>query len=76
MHCGFSRVLTMQKDFVDLFYLMTAESMSGFGLWGREAYPERPGVPECAYYMRTGFCGYGPKCRYSHPRDRASVSQP
>ncbi|CAK9178040.1 unnamed protein product [Ilex paraguariensis] len=49
------------------------ESMQSFGLWGRELYPERPGVPDCAYYMRTGFCGYGVKCRYNHPRDRSSV---
>ncbi|KAM1279084.1 hypothetical protein ACFX13_032008 [Malus domestica] len=38
-----------------------------------ESYPERPGVPNCVYYMRTGFCGYGGRCRYNHPRDRAAV---
>ncbi|KAL3531430.1 hypothetical protein ACH5RR_010752 [Cinchona calisaya] len=42
-------------------------------LWSREAYPERPGQLECAYYMRTGVCGFGAKCRYNHPRDRASA---
>ncbi|KAL3517475.1 hypothetical protein ACH5RR_020064 [Cinchona calisaya] len=49
------------------------EPMSMLGLWGRAAYPERPGWPECAYYLRTGVCGYGAKCRYNHPRDRASA---
>lgn len=49
------------------------ESVGRLGLWGGEAYPERPGMLECAYYMRTGVCGYGAKCRYNHPRDRASV---
>lgn len=39
-----------------------------------ESYPERPGVPNCVYYMRTGFCGYGSRCRYNHPRDRAAVN--
>lgn len=40
---------------------------------GVESYPERHGVPNCAYYMRTGFCGYGGRCRFNHPRDRAAV---
>ncbi|XP_021906885.1 zinc finger CCCH domain-containing protein 32 isoform X2 [Carica papaya] len=49
------------------------ESMWQLGLGSGEAYPERPGVPDCAYYMRTGFCGYGARCRYNHPRNRAAV---
>ncbi|KAI8026546.1 Zinc finger CCCH domain-containing protein 32 [Camellia lanceoleosa] len=49
------------------------ESMQRFGLWSRELpYPERSGVPDCAFYMRTGSCGYGSKCRYNHPHDRSS----
>ena len=32
-----------------------------------ESYPERPGEPECQYYIKTGVCGFGPKCRYHHP---------
>ncbi|XP_029127023.1 zinc finger CCCH domain-containing protein 32 [Cajanus cajan] len=28
----------------------------------------------CVYYMRTGACGYGSRCRYNHPRDRAEVA--
>ncbi|KAM1697154.1 hypothetical protein ACFX1R_032974 [Malus domestica] len=43
------------------------------GLTSSQSYPERPGVPNCVYYMRTGFCGYGGRCRYNHPRDRAAV---
>ncbi|PKI42194.1 zinc finger CCCH domain-containing protein 32 [Punica granatum] len=50
------------------------ESMWQLGLGSSESYPERPGVPDCAYYMRTGFCGYGRRCRYNHPRDRAAVA--
>ncbi|PSS06445.1 Zinc finger CCCH domain-containing protein [Actinidia chinensis var. chinensis] len=50
------------------------ESMRRPGLWNREfMYPERSGVTDCAYYLRTGFCGYGIKCRFNHPRDRSSV---
>ena len=40
---------------------------------GSEAYPQRAGAPDCAYYMRTGVCGYGSRCRFNHPPDRASV---
>lgn len=34
-------------------------------------FPERPGQPECKYYMRTGDCKYGSSCRYNHPSDWA-----
>ncbi|KAK9281155.1 hypothetical protein L1049_004049 [Liquidambar formosana] len=50
------------------------DSMMRFGLRGREPYPERPGVSDCVYYMRTGFCGFGSRCRYNHPRDRSAVA--
>ncbi|KAJ3678299.1 hypothetical protein LUZ60_002102 [Juncus effusus] len=32
--------------------------------------PERAGEPDCAYYLRTGLCRYGPTCRFNHPPDR------
>ncbi|KAL9264959.1 Zinc finger CCCH domain-containing protein [Drosera capensis] len=37
-------------------------------------YPERPGEPDCEFYMRTGDCKYKSACRYNHPRNRASTS--
>ena len=49
------------------------ESMWRLGLRGSESYPERQGVPNCVYYMRTGFCGYGSRCHYNHPHNRAVV---
>ncbi|GFZ04624.1 zinc finger C-x8-C-x5-C-x3-H type family protein [Actinidia rufa] len=50
------------------------ESMRRPGLWNREfMYPERSGVTDCAYYLRTGFCGYGIRCRFNHPRDCSLV---
>lgn len=33
-------------------------------------YPQRPDRRECVYYMRTGYCGYGEKCRLHHPGER------
>lgn len=48
-------------------------SVGGAG-GGESSYPERPGEANCIYYMKTGFCGYGERCRFNHPRDRGEVS--
>ncbi|KAL0699388.1 hypothetical protein Bca4012_055510 [Brassica carinata] len=45
----------------------------GGGGGGGEAYPERSNEPDCIYYLRTGVCGYGSRCRFNHPRDRGAV---
>ncbi|XP_066313191.1 zinc finger CCCH domain-containing protein 12-like [Miscanthus floridulus] len=34
------------------------------------SYPERPGEPDCTYYLRTGLCRFGMSCRFNHPPDR------
>lgn len=39
-----------------------------------ETHPERPGQPECQYYIKTGDCKFGFACRYHHPRERVSQS--
>ncbi|KAK9077738.1 hypothetical protein SSX86_006075 [Deinandra increscens subsp. villosa] len=50
------------------------EPMRQLGLGDEaESYPERPDEADCIYYLRTGFCGYGSRCRFNHPRDRGSV---
>lgn len=50
------------------------EPMWQLGLGGgSESYPERPDEADCIYYLRTGFCGYGSRCRFNHPRDRGLV---
>ncbi|XP_052175635.1 zinc finger CCCH domain-containing protein ZFN-like isoform X2 [Diospyros lotus] len=33
-------------------------------------FPERPGQPECQFYMKTGDCKYGAVCKFHHPRER------
>ncbi|XP_045832718.1 zinc finger CCCH domain-containing protein 3-like [Trifolium pratense] len=38
-------------------------------------YPDRPGEPDCLYYLRTGMCGYGSNCRYNHPANVSLVPQ-
>lgn len=32
--------------------------------------PERPGEPECRYFMNTGNCKYGSDCKYHHPKEK------
>ncbi|KAL5852466.1 hypothetical protein ACOSQ3_007584 [Xanthoceras sorbifolium] len=43
----------------------------GFGAGG--SYPERPEEADCIHYLKTGFCGYGSRCRFNHPPDRGVV---
>ncbi|XP_016691969.1 zinc finger CCCH domain-containing protein ZFN-like isoform X3 [Gossypium hirsutum] len=43
----------------------------GFYALPREnVFPERPGQPECQFYMKTGDCKFGAVCRFHHPRER------
>ncbi|CAA0837097.1 Zinc finger CCCH domain-containing protein 3 [Striga hermonthica] len=38
-----------------------------------ETYPDRPGEPNCIYFLRTGSCGFGSNCRYNHPSTGGQV---
>ncbi|KAG0480925.1 hypothetical protein HPP92_011488 [Vanilla planifolia] len=33
-------------------------------------FPERPGEPECQFYMKTGDCKFGAACKFHHPTER------
>ncbi|KAG8384907.1 hypothetical protein BUALT_Bualt04G0167000 [Buddleja alternifolia] len=35
-----------------------------------DEYPERPGQPECDYFMKTGSCKFKYTCRFHHPKNR------
>ena len=37
-----------------------------------QSFPQRPGQPECQYFMRTGDCKVGNSCRFHHPLEAAS----
>ncbi|PWA74498.1 floral homeotic protein (HUA1) [Artemisia annua] len=39
---------------------------------GTSIYPQRPGQLECDYYMKTGACMFGERCKYHHPLDRTA----
>ncbi|KAI0510502.1 hypothetical protein KFK09_011104 [Dendrobium nobile] len=32
-----------------------------------ESYPERPGEPDCPYYLNSGYCKLGMYCGFNHP---------
>ncbi|XP_024369139.1 uncharacterized protein [Physcomitrium patens] len=36
--------------------------------------PQRPTEPDCAYFMKTGECRYGSKCRFNHPKEKLESS--
>ena len=40
----------------------------------REILPQRPGEPECIYYLRNRRCKYGSSCKYHHPPNPANVT--
>mmetsp|Transcript_8313 Transcript_8313/g.24993 ORF Transcript_8313/g.24993 Transcript_8313/m.24993 type:complete len:554 (-) Transcript_8313:292-1953(-) len=38
-------------------------------------YPARPGCQDCQYYLKTGKCTYGARCKFNHPpRDERLVN--
>ncbi|KAL5061830.1 hypothetical protein RYX36_023567 [Vicia faba] len=37
-------------------------------------YPQRPGQIECDFFMKTGICKFGERCKYHHPVDRSTSS--
>uniref|UniRef100_A0A2P2MAY3 C3H1-type domain-containing protein n=1 Tax=Rhizophora mucronata TaxID=61149 RepID=A0A2P2MAY3_RHIMU len=39
-------------------------------------FPERPGQPECSFYMKTGDCKFKSNCKFHHPKNRLSKSPP
>ncbi|KAF5726345.1 putative nucleic acid binding protein [Tripterygium wilfordii] len=45
-------------------------SMGFYALQRENVFPERPGQPECQFYMKTGDCKFGAVCRFHHPRER------
>ncbi|KAL0918706.1 hypothetical protein M5K25_010729 [Dendrobium thyrsiflorum] len=38
-----------------------------------KSYPERPGEPDCPYYLNCGYCKFGMYCIFNHPPSRELV---
>ncbi|KAB1212900.1 Zinc finger CCCH domain-containing protein 37 [Morella rubra] len=34
-----------------------------------ESLPERPGEPDCPYFLKTQRCKFGLRCKFNHPKD-------
>ncbi|XP_020265528.1 zinc finger CCCH domain-containing protein 3-like isoform X2 [Asparagus officinalis] len=71
------------ENLEDAIWRLKVEDSKQEGLDGNQnLYPDRPGAPDCIYYLRTGLCGYGSNCRYNHPtyngqgtQDRAELPE-
>ena len=35
-----------------------------------EEFPERPGEPECSFFLKTGDCKFKSHCKFHHPKNR------
>ncbi|XP_037495462.1 zinc finger CCCH domain-containing protein 37 [Jatropha curcas] len=42
---------------------------------GSIIYPQRPGQTECDFYMKTGECKFGERCKFHHPINRSAPTQ-
>ncbi|XP_062080576.1 zinc finger CCCH domain-containing protein 67-like [Humulus lupulus] len=41
-----------------------------------EEYPERPGQPECTFFLKTRDCKFKSNCKYHHPKKTAMGAPP
>lgn len=48
----------------------TESQQHQYALPRENVFPERPGQPECEFYIKTGDCKFGAVCRFHHPRER------
>ncbi|GAV64882.1 zf-CCCH domain-containing protein [Cephalotus follicularis] len=38
-----------------------------------ESLPQRPGEPDCPYFVKTQRCKFGLRCRFNHPRENLAT---
>ncbi|PPS06251.1 hypothetical protein GOBAR_AA14400 [Gossypium barbadense] len=50
--------------------LILPQGMVSVPGWNAYSFEERPGEPECQFYMKTGDCKFGAVCKFHHPRER------
>lgn len=41
-----------------------------------EDFPERPGEPECSFFIKTGDCKFKSNCKFHHPKTHGATSSP
>ncbi|KAK6136397.1 hypothetical protein DH2020_029887 [Rehmannia glutinosa] len=61
-----------QAEGINMGFQFGANSLpNGYYAFERDnVFPERPGQPECLFYLKTGDCKYGSVCKFHHPRER------
>lgn len=79
----FDAGISMSRAAVTEGSLLPSPSLSEDAMWQMNLrssetmesgpYPERPGEPDCSYYIRTGLCRFGAMCRFNHPPNRKMV---
>ncbi|KAG6507612.1 zinc finger CCCH domain-containing protein 8-like [Zingiber officinale] len=62
-------VLNPAANFLQNIDLQTAQTSLGIL---PTSYPQRPGEIECDYYMKTGVCKFGDRCKFHHPINRSA----
>ncbi|XP_057955439.1 zinc finger CCCH domain-containing protein 3-like isoform X2 [Malania oleifera] len=62
------------SDTIQVWRLKTRDNQEG-DVARSSPYPDRPGEPDCIYYLRTGLCGYGSNCRFNHPSSALQGAQ-
>ncbi|KAF0919519.1 hypothetical protein E2562_029636 [Oryza meyeriana var. granulata] len=63
-HQGPSSAVTYGSQYAPL----SSSAMPSSSSKQEPAFPERPGQPECQYYLKTGSCKFGSACKYHHPQ--------
>ncbi|KAI0523052.1 hypothetical protein KFK09_005442 [Dendrobium nobile] len=69
LHPSEIKIVDQQQEFVKKD---PAYEFSGGEPQQYDAYPQRPGKPECQYFMKTGYCKFKATCRYHHPKSNLS----
>lgn len=41
-----------------------------------DEFPERPGQPECSFFLKTGTCKFRSACKFDHPKNEGAKSTP
>ncbi|ONI11759.1 hypothetical protein PRUPE_4G124000 [Prunus persica] len=39
-----------------------------------ESLPERPGEPDCPYFIKTQRCKFGMRCKFNHPKEKLAAA--
>ncbi|KAJ4731122.1 Zinc finger CCCH domain-containing protein 37 [Rhynchospora pubera] len=66
--CKFNHPKRLQKKAPPYSSFMQASRATSGHHTEEMEFPERPGEPECSYYMKHGNCKFGSNCIFHHPR--------